>query len=107
MAIIDISSMEEFEKEVLQHEGKVLVDFWAGWCGPCKLVAPEVEKVADHFKDSLKVVKVNYDALPEIVMKYEVQGIPTLAVIDSGKEVDRIVGYRPASGIIGFIDSLK
>jgi thioredoxin 1 len=84
-----------FEKNVLQNSLPVIVDFWAPWCGPCKMIAPVLEKVAQEMGDKLVVAKVNTDENPEWAMKYGVQGIPTMLFIFGGKIVHRQVGALP------------
>lgn len=84
-----------FEKTVLQSPIPVLVDFWAPWCGPCRMVAPTLEKLAKENAGKLLVAKVNTDENPEWAMKYEVQGIPTMLFVASGKIVHRQVGALP------------
>jgi thioredoxin 1 len=84
-----------FDKVVLQSKVPVLVDFWAPWCGPCRIVAPSLEKLAGEYADQILVAKVNTDDNAEYAMKYGVQGIPTLLFVRDGQEVDRIVGAAP------------
>jgi thioredoxin 1 len=84
-----------FEKTVLQSKLPVLVDFWAPWCGPCKMVAPTLDKLAKENAGSLLVTKVNTDENPEWAMKYQVQGIPTMLFVADGKVVHRQVGALP------------
>ena len=84
-----------FEKVVLQSTVPVLVDFWAPWCGPCRIVAPTLEKLAGEYAGRVLIAKVNTDDHAEYAMKYGVQGIPTLLFVRDGQEVDRIVGAAP------------
>lgn len=93
-----------FQSEVLQAAGPVLVDFWAPWCGPCRMVAPVVEKVAQTYSGRLKVVKLNTDDSPSIAGKYEVSGIPALILFKSGEPVDRIVGYVPEKQLAAMVE---
>ena len=84
-----------FDKEVLQSELPVLVDFWAAWCGPCKALAPTVDQVAGEYAGKLKVAKVNVDHNNAVAMRFGIRGIPALLVFKGGKVVDQIVGYVP------------
>jgi len=84
-----------FEKTVLQSQIPAIVDFWAPWCGPCKMVAPILDKLAKEYAGKLLVAKVNTDENPEWAMKYGVQGIPTMLFISGGKVVHRQVGALP------------
>ena len=84
-----------FEKTVLQSNLPVIVDFWAPWCGPCKMVAPTLDKLAKEKAGTLLVTKVNTDENPEWAMKYQVQGIPTMLFVADGKVVHRQVGAMP------------
>jgi thioredoxin 1 len=84
-----------FEKTVLQSKLPVIVDFWAPWCGPCRMVAPTLEKLAKENTGTLLVTKVNTDENPEWAMKYQVQGIPTMLFVADGKVVHRQVGAMP------------
>lgn len=98
MAIIKLNN-ENFENEVLKKQGTVLVDLYADWCGPCKMVAPIVEQIANERTD-VTVAKINVDECPELAIKYRVASIPTLIVFNGGVETDRIVGYRPKEAIL-------
>ncbi len=89
-----------FKSEVIDSELPVLVDFWAPWCGPCRMIAPIVEGIAAKYAGKLKVVKLNTDESPDIPGRYNISGIPTLIVFKAGKEVERHVGYAPESVLI-------
>ncbi|MBN2616674.1 MAG: thioredoxin [Spirochaetales bacterium] len=84
---------DNFKKET--SEGVVLVDFWAPWCGPCRAIAPTLEKLASEFGDSVKITKVNTDDYPELAQEFEVMGIPALFVLKNGEIVDRFTGVQP------------
>jgi len=96
----------EFEGKVLQSTIPVVVDFWAPWCGPCKMIAPVLEKLAAEYDGKITIAKVNTDENPEWAMKYGVQGIPTLLFIKGGDVKDRIVGVAPAPTIKAKMDGL-
>lgn len=88
-----------FTKEVLQSDVPVLVDFWAAWCGPCRMVAPELEALAKEYGGAVKIVKVDVDANPQVAQQYRVQGIPTLGLFEAGKLTKQLVGARPRRAI--------
>ncbi len=96
----------EFQAEVLDSEQPVIVDFWAEWCGPCKMMAPVFEKLADEYSGKVKFVKVDTDANKEYATQFGVRGIPTLLFVKGGSEVDRIVGYVPESRIKSSLDKV-
>lgn len=98
------ASDDTFQSEVLQHNGTVLVDFWAEWCGPCKALAPTLEGIAGEYGKKLKVVKVNVDESPNTPQQYKVRGIPTLIIFKNGQVVDQLVGNQPKDSIKGVID---
>lgn len=88
-----------FEDQVIKSETPVLVDFWASWCGPCRMLAPVVEDIASSYAGRLKVGKVNVDENQEITMKYGIRSIPTLILFKDGKAVEQIIGAVPKSEI--------
>ena len=90
MAIIEVNK-DNFEEEVLKSDKKVLVDFWAGWCGPCKMLSPVIDKLAEELED-VKVCKVNVDTEPTISIEYNIMSIPTLLVFENCVEINRSVG---------------
>ena len=89
-----------FTSDVLQSDKPVLVDFWAEWCNPCKLVAPVLEEIANEHGEKLQVVKLNIDENPETARAYQVMSIPTMAVFSGGQLVKTIVGARPKAAIL-------
>ena len=93
---------ESFEKEVLQSEKTVLVDFYADWCGPCKMLAPIIQEIANE-NENIKVVKVNIDEAQDLAEKYDVMSIPTTVVIKNGQEIDRTVGYVGKETILNMV----
>lgn len=97
MAVQAVITVEAFEKAVKTTEGVLLVDFWAPWCAPCKLMNPEIEKLAEDMKDKVTVISVDVDVLKEVALKQDIQGVPTLICYKNGKEKDRIMGYKPAN----------
>ena len=101
MSAININK-DNFNEEVLQSEKKVLLDFWAPWCGPCRMVVPIVEEIAEERSD-IKVGKVNVDEEPDLANQFGVMSIPTLVVMENGKEVSRSVGAKSKDGILAML----
>lgn len=85
----------DFAKEVLNSNVVVLVDFWAPWCGPCRMVAPVLEELSEQYKGTLKIVKVNVDENPNLAAEYNVMSIPTMIIFKNGKAIDQLVGAMP------------
>ena len=100
---LDVSSDGQFDRLVAASPLPVVVDFWAPWCGPCRQVAPELEKVARSRAGQWLVVKINTEALPGLGARFSIQSIPTMAVFVGGKEAARTMGARPASAIEAFV----
>ena len=97
---------KEFETQVIKSEVPVLVDFWAEWCGPCRMIAPIVEDFAAEYEGRLKVTKVNVDDNHAIAHKYGIMSIPTLGVFKGGRMVERLVGYLPKPELKRRIDAV-
>lgn len=98
MSVINITK-ENFQEEVLQSNKPVLVDFWASWCGPCRMVSPIVDEIAEERSD-IKVCKINVDEQPELASAYQVMSIPTLMVIKDGQVVNQSAGAKPKAQIL-------
>jgi len=92
---IKVATDATFEQEVLHNDKPVVVDFWAAWCGPCKLVAPEMEKIAAKYDGAIDVVKVDVDANPGLSRAFNIMSIPTIAFFAPGKQPMGVVGFRP------------
>ena len=95
---------DTFDKEILQSKTPVLVDFWAPWCGPCRIVGPVLEKISSEYSHKLAFSKINVDDSQEIAAKYDVRGIPCIIIFKNGNEVDRIIGAYPEAQLRSKID---
>ena len=105
--MVDIKncSEEDFEKEVISSKVPVLVDFWAEWCAPCKMLTPILEELSNEFKNKVLVVKVNLDENQDLAMKYSIRSIPTLLLFNNGELLDSKVGLLPKADLISWINS--
>ena len=101
--VIQVSD-SSFEKDVLQSSKPVLVDFWAEWCAPCRMLAPTIDAIAEQFGETAGVVKVNVDDNTAIAQRYGIKGIPTLILFRDGKEVERVVGATSKEAIARMIE---
>ncbi len=102
--VIELDAVN-FNSEVLQSKTPVMVDFWAAWCGPCKLLAPLVEEMEKDFKGRLKFAKMNVDDFSQIAQSYDIASIPCMILFSKGKEVDRIVGLSPKAEMKKLVES--
>lgn len=103
MAILEITK-ENFDKEVLEAKTPVLLDFWAPWCGPCRMVGPVLEDIETERKEALLIGKINVDEQPELASRFSVMSIPTLLVFENGKMKTSAVGAMPKSSILSLVD---
>ncbi len=103
MAVIELTK-QNFQSEVVESKEKVLIDFWATWCGPCRMVSPIVDEIAEESPAGVKVCKVNVDEQPELAQQFQVMSIPTLVVMKDGKPVASSIGARPKQFIVKMIE---
>ena len=100
---LEVASSSDFDRLIAQASVPVVVDYWAPWCGPCRMVAPELAKVAARASGRFLIVKVNTDALSDLGQRFGIRSIPTMAVFRNGREVQRTTGARPAADIEAFV----
>ncbi|WP_233539565.1 thioredoxin [Megasphaera sp. AM44-1BH] len=106
MAIVSLDNESAFTLHVLHKKGIVIVDFWAPWCEPCKMIRAEIQRAAEAFKDQVEVVRVDVDAFHSLAEKYDIMAIPTLLFFKDGKPVKRIIGYASEEEIRKFLATL-
>ena len=102
MSVTELNK-DNFEKEVMEANVPVLIDLWASWCGPCRMMSPVIDKIAEEMGDKLKVCKVNVDENHELAEKYEIMTIPAFIVIKNGAEAGRTIGVQPKEDILKLI----
>jgi thioredoxin 1 len=102
MSIVKITK-DNFDEKVLNSQEKVLLDFWATWCGPCKMIAPVLEEIAEE-NESLTIGKINVDEEPELAISYNVASIPTLLIMEKGQPVRKLIGYRPKADVLKWLE---
>ncbi|MCL4384042.1 thioredoxin [Patescibacteria group bacterium] len=95
---------QNFQSEVIDYQGSVLVDFWASWCGPCQMLSPIIDEIGNELKEKVKIVKVDVDAENELASIYNVSAIPTVIVFKNGQIVDTIVGFRQKQDYLSAIN---
>lgn len=102
MATVKVDQ-SNFDTDVLKSDLPVVVDFWAEWCGPCKMIGPHLEEISDEMADSVKIVKLNIDENPELAAKYGVRSIPTLVMFKNGEPASIQVGAKPKSALVDWV----
>jgi thioredoxin 1 len=106
MAVINVGSEAVFDEKILKAGLPVLVDFWASWCGPCKMATPEVEAMEEMVTGKVVVAKVNIDEIPELPSRYHVKAVPTFIVFKGGKEVSRFTGYKTRKDLLAAVENI-
>ena len=104
MSLINVTD-EEFQNTIIENEGLCLVDFWAEWCGPCKMIGPALEEISEEMKDDVRITKLNIDENPATPQKYNVRGIPTLLLFKNGEVIAEKVGALPKAQLQEWISS--
>ena len=102
MSVIELNK-DNFENEVMEAEVPVLIDFWANWCGPCRMMSPIIDKIAEEMGDKVKVCKVNVDENHELAEKYEIMTIPAFIIVKNGAETGRTIGGQPREDMLKLI----
>lgn len=103
-ANVIVITKDNFESEVIKSGVPVLIDFWASWCGPCRMVAPVMEELASEFSGKAKIGKVNVDEQMELSSKFRIQSIPTVMLFKNGQQVDKVIGARPKDDFVKMIN---
>jgi len=103
-ATVEMISSKQFEADIEQGDGVTLVDFYADWCAPCKMITPVLEELAEEYEGRVNIVKLNADTEPEVLAKYGVRGLPTMMMFKDGKSADVTVGAQPYSAIKNWIE---
>lgn len=98
-----VATDANFDSDVLKASGVALVDFWAEWCGPCRMIAPTVDAIADEYQGKAKIFKMNVDENPGTPTRFHIRGIPTLIIFKNGQPVDQLVGAQPRDAIVSAI----
>lgn len=104
-SVIELNS-DSFETEVLKSDQPVLVDFWAPWCGPCKMLGPVIDEIAQEKAGTVKVAKLNVDDSPQLAAQYQIQSIPALLIFKNGEVADKLIGAVPKANILAKLDAV-
>ena len=106
MAVINVGNESTFDEKLLTAEKPILVDFWASWCGPCKMAGPELEAAEAELAGKVIVAKVNIDELPALTSRFNVKAVPTFIVFKGGKEVSRFTGYKTRKDLVAAVENI-